>query len=66
MKQYQENWLESINEDEGNNNLLRVCCDIKDDDTGCTDALTMRLAEILKQRLVVEEFNSYNDKDGHA
>jgi len=43
MKVYQEKWLERLNEGQ----VISVCGDILRDDTGGTDELTMKLAEIV-------------------
>ena len=43
MKVYQEKWLEKLK----NGQVISVCGDILRDDTGGTDELTMKLAEIV-------------------
>jgi hypothetical protein len=52
MKVYQENWLESLEEFTKDNDILGVCCEICGDDTGDTDPLTSKLAEILRNRII--------------
>ncbi len=51
MKVYQEKWLKELY----NGQVISVCADILRDDTGGTDELTMKLAEIvlnLTERLI--------------
>lgn len=48
MKKYQQLWLESLTHAQNKSEIAAICEEILDDDTGGTDALTQKLAELLR------------------
>jgi len=51
MKRYQRSWINKIKNKKFNSDLLYVCDEIIDDDTGHTDELSQCLAKEIKELL---------------